>query len=98
MLQAIAIKALQKDDLRTKPVRASGGVTIQGLFELTAPLDVQVQFSSRLRPRLRLPIGACVSIQAGGSGGRLGRLESDVYYADADGREQQVHRGTPIRF
>ena len=90
-MTAIEISKATKTKLYAKPV-FSQGVMQKALHELTGELDVVANGVT-----LRLPVGTTIALTAGGSGGMLGSLMTDVDFVALNGQTYRANQGTQIR-
>lgn len=91
MLQATQIQACERTTMYSRPVFAQG-IMQHTQHELTAPLDALVSGVP-----LRLPAGTVLCLTAGGAGGALGSLMTDVEFVAEDGETYRTHSGMQVR-
>lgn len=91
MLTAILIRKCDRTSLHSRPVFIDD-IQQPTMHKLTAPLDAIVAGVP-----LRLPVGTVISLTAGGSGGSLGRIESECEFLADDGERWRTQRGQQLR-
>lgn len=89
-MTATEIRKAEKTTLKSRPVFVQG-IMQPALHELTAELDARVNGVT-----LRLPAGCVIGVTAGGAGGLVGSLLTEVEFVGRDGRTYRASQGMQV--